>query len=37
MKADFRLDRYFGEKHRVFGRYHFFRDDDTPVTPFARR
>ena len=32
-QADFRLDRYFGEKHRIFGRYTFFRDDDTPVTP----
>ncbi len=32
-QADFRIDRYFGEKHRVFGRYTFFRDDDTPVTP----
>jgi Carboxypeptidase regulatory-like domain len=32
-QADFRLDRYFGEKRRVFGRYTFFRDDDTPVTP----
>src|SRR5207302_2051799 len=32
-QADFRLDRYFGEKHRVFGRYTYFRDDDTPVTP----
>jgi len=32
-QADFRLDRYFGDKHRVFGRYTFFRDDDTPVTP----
>ena len=32
-QADFRLDRYFGEKHRVFGRYTIFRDDDTPVTP----
>src|SRR5215471_4847231 len=32
-QADFRLDRYFGQKHRVFGRYTFFRDDDTPVTP----
>ncbi len=32
-QADFRLDRYFGGKHRVFGRYSFFRDDDTPVTP----
>ena len=32
-QADFRVDRYFGEKHRVFGRYTFFRDNDTPVTP----
>ena len=32
-QGDFRLDRYLGEKHRVFGRYSFFRDDDTPVTP----
>lgn len=32
-QADFRLDRYFGEKHRIFGRYSLFRDDDTPVTP----
>jgi len=32
-QADFRLDRYFGEKHRIFVRYTFFRDDDTPVTP----
>jgi len=32
-QADMRLDRYFGEKHRLFGRYTFFRDDDTPVTP----
>jgi len=32
-QADFRVDRYFGEKHRIFGRYSFFRDDDTPVTP----
>ena len=32
-QADFRLDRYFGDKHRIFGRYTFFRDDDTPVTP----
>lgn len=32
-QADFRLDRYFREKHRVFGRYTYFRDDDTPVTP----
>ena len=32
-QADFRLDRYIGEKHRIFGRYTYFRDDDTPVTP----
>src|SRR5215472_3183916 len=32
-QADFRVDRYFGEKHRIFGRYTFFRDDDNPVTP----
>ncbi|MBZ5605485.1 MAG: carboxypeptidase regulatory-like domain-containing protein [Acidobacteriia bacterium] len=32
-QADFRVDRYFGEKHRVFGRYTIFRDDDTPMTP----
>ncbi|WP_031498648.1 TonB-dependent receptor [Bryobacter aggregatus] len=32
-QADFRIDRYFGEKHRVFARYTFFRDDDNPVTP----
>jgi hypothetical protein len=32
-QADFRLDHYFGEHHRVFGRYTFFRDDDNPVTP----
>ncbi|MEO8129723.1 MAG: carboxypeptidase-like regulatory domain-containing protein, partial [Bryobacteraceae bacterium] len=32
-QADFRFDRYFGEKHRIFGRYTYFRDDDTPVSP----
>ncbi|MBZ5673674.1 MAG: TonB-dependent receptor [Acidobacteriia bacterium] len=32
-QADFRMDRYFGEKHRVFGRYTLLRDDDTPVAP----
>jgi hypothetical protein len=32
-QADLRLDRYFGEKHRIFGRYTYLRDDDTPVTP----
>ncbi len=30
---DTRLDRNFGERHRVFGRYSYFHDDDTPVTP----
>ncbi|HTM14268.1 MAG TPA: TonB-dependent receptor [Bryobacteraceae bacterium] len=33
-QADFRVDRYIGEKHRVFGRYTVFLDNDTPVTPF---
>jgi hypothetical protein len=32
-QADFRVDRYFGEKHRFFARYTYFRDHDTPVTP----
>jgi hypothetical protein len=32
-QADFRVDRYFGAKHRVFARYTIFHDDDTPVTP----
>src|SRR5499427_3373590 len=32
-QADFRIDRYLGEKRRLFGRYTYFRDDDTPVTP----
>jgi hypothetical protein len=30
---DGRIDRYFGAKHRVFARYTYLRDDDTPVTP----
>ena len=30
---DTRVDRVFGMKHRVFARYTYFRDDDTPVTP----
>ncbi len=30
---DARLDRYFGASHRLFGRYSYMRDDDTPVTP----
>ncbi|MCU1327568.1 MAG: hypothetical protein JWN34_2938, partial [Bryobacterales bacterium] len=32
-QADFRLDHYFGDKHRVFARYTAFRDIATPVTP----
>jgi hypothetical protein len=32
-QADFRVDRYFSERHRVFGRYTVFHDDDAPVTP----
>jgi hypothetical protein len=32
-QADFRIDRYIGEKHRIFARYSFFHDDDNPVTP----
>lgn len=30
---DARLDRYFGNRHRVFGRYSFLRDDSSPTTP----
>jgi len=30
---DTRLDRYFGERQRFFGRYTFLRDDSTPGTP----
>ena len=30
---DTRLDRYFGSRHRLFGRYSYLRDDDNPVTP----
>jgi hypothetical protein len=30
---DVRLDRYFRDRHRVFGRISYLRDDDTPVTP----
>jgi len=32
-QADFRIDRYFGERHRVFTRYTFLHGDDSPVTP----
>ena len=27
------VERYFGSRHRVFGRYSYLRDDDNPVTP----
>jgi hypothetical protein len=30
---DTRIDRYFGGRHRVFARYTYLRDDDTPVAP----
>ena len=30
---DVRLDRYFGARHRIFGRYSYLRDDSTPATP----
>ncbi len=32
---DGRLDRYFGTRHRVFGRYSFLRDDSKPTTPLV--
>jgi hypothetical protein len=30
---DIRLDRYFGSKHRIFGRWAYLRDDSVPATP----
>ncbi|MGI8989719.1 MAG: TonB-dependent receptor domain-containing protein [Bryobacteraceae bacterium] len=30
---DTRIDRHFTSAHRVFGRYSFLRDEDTPVAP----
>ncbi|MBI2680049.1 MAG: TonB-dependent receptor, partial [Candidatus Solibacter usitatus] len=30
---DTRIDHYFGPNHRVFGRYTYLHDNDTPVTP----
>lgn len=30
---DVRLDRYFGSKHRIFGRYAYLRDNSSPATP----
>jgi hypothetical protein len=30
---DARLDRYFGARHRVFGRYSYLRDRSVPATP----
>jgi hypothetical protein len=32
-QLDARVDRYIGVNHRVFGRYSYFHDNDTPVTP----
>jgi hypothetical protein len=30
---DLRLDRYFGERHRIFARYSYLGDDSRPLTP----
>ncbi len=30
---DVRVDRYFGAKHKIFGRYSYLRDDSVPMTP----
>ena len=30
---DARLDRYFGQRHKIFGRFSFLRDDSEPATP----
>lgn len=30
---DGRLDRYFGDRHRIFARYSHFQDDNIPVAP----
>ena len=30
---DGRIDHVFNDKHRVFGRYSYLRDDDSPVSP----
>lgn len=30
---DVRLDRYFGSRHRLFGRYAYLRDFSSPITP----
>jgi Carboxypeptidase regulatory-like domain len=30
---DGRIDRYLSERHRLFARYSWLRDDDNPVTP----
>jgi hypothetical protein len=32
-QVDGRIDHIFNEKHRIFGRYSYSRDDDNPVTP----
>ena len=31
---DVRVDRYFGSRQKVFGRYSYLRDDSEPATPF---
>jgi len=30
---DTRIDRYFGVRHKLFGRYSYLRDDSQPATP----
>ncbi|HEX4274673.1 MAG TPA: TonB-dependent receptor [Bryobacteraceae bacterium] len=32
-QLDGRIDHIFNEKHRIFGRYSYSRDDDNPVAP----
>jgi hypothetical protein len=32
-QVDVRLDRYFGARHRVLGRYSYLRDSSAPATP----
>lgn len=32
-QLDVRLDRYFGARHKVFGRYSYLRDASAPATP----
>ncbi len=33
-QLDGRIDHYFSDRHRFFGRYSFLRDDSEPATPF---